>query len=392
MTKLCFNYKDVFRAMRLGFSAKKIWMSSLGLLFALAGYAVLTYIAYLTAGVDIITTWQNFRLLPFPLPYDYPFPWYSWVLYAVGMAFFLTTMLLTGTAVSRVAYEQLRGDEFYESREAFRFAFRNAGAVVSSPLLILGFIALIVAMGLVLSLVGAIPLIGEIVVALLAVPAFIASLFITYLLVVFAFSIMMGPSVVGATHNDTFDTLFEVFSCVNEQPARLIWYTTVVAALAKLGTLLLSVASSIAGRIGYGIAGAFMGDKLADAAANAAYYFRVSLPDWLPSVIQRAFVACANLLGLPQMYLPSDYVSVGWSNDTASLLLGVCFYLVALMVAGYGLATWYSGMTLSYAVLAQKKDEKNILETPEDIEELIEPPPLEDTPPAPPTKPDSPDK
>jgi hypothetical protein len=378
MTKLHWNYKDVFRALRLGFSAKKVWMMSLGLLFGFAGYAILTYIAYTVAGTDVLTVWQTFRLLPFPSPLDYAFPWYSWIIYAVAVAYFLGVLLITGTAVSKVAYEQLRGDEFYESKEAFRFAFKNSSAVLTSPLLILAFIALIVVMGLILSLLGAIPLAGETIVGLLAIIGFIAALFIVYLLVVLLFSLLLGPSVVGATRSDTFDTLFEVFSCVNEQPARLLWYTATVACLAKIGSFLLGLAASAAGRIGYAITGTFMGDKLIDAMGNAAFYFKLSAPDWCPQLLHQAFITEMNAYGLPQVYLPGDYLALGWSTDAASLLLGVALYMIALMVVGYGLAVWFTGMTLNFAVLAYKKDEKNVLELPEDDEELIEPVPNEE--------------
>jgi len=44
-------------------------------------------------------------------------------------------------------------------------------------------------------------------------------------------------------------------------------------------------------------------------------------------------------------------------------------------VAGYGLSVWFTGMTINFSVLAYKKDEKNVLELPEDEEELIEPVP-----------------
>jgi hypothetical protein len=386
MTKLHWSYKDVFRALRLGFSAKKVWMTSLGLLVGLAGYTIITYIAYAVAGTDFLSVWQSFRLLPLPSPYDYVFPWYSWAIFAVGAIWLLCSLLITGTAVSKVAYEQLRGDEFYESKEAFRFAFRNSGAVVSSPLLILAFIALIVVFGLIFSLLGAIPAAGEIFVGLLAVLAFIASLFIVYLLIVFCFALMLGPSVIGATHSDTFDTLFEVFSCVNEQPARLLWYTATTALLAKAGSFLLGLATSVAGRIGYAVTGAFMGDKLADVMGNAAYYFKLAVPYWCPQIFHQTFLAEMNLYGFPQAYLPGEYVSLGWSQDIASLLLGVLFYLIAIMVVGYGLSVWYTGTTLNFAVLAYKKDEKNVLELPEDEEELIEPvpnPELEDLKPKP---------
>jgi hypothetical protein len=378
MTKLHWNYRDVFRALRLGFSAKKVGMMSLGLLIGIAGYSILTYVAYAVAGTDSLTVWQTFRLIPFPSPLDYAFPWYSWLIYAVAVMWFLAVIMITGTAVSKVAYEQLRGDEFYESKEAFRFAFKNSSAVLASPLLILAFIALIAAMGLILSLLGAIPIAGEIIVGLLAILGFIAALFIVYLLIVLLYSLLLGPAVVGATRSDTFDTLFEVFSCVNEQPARLIWYTAIVVFLAKLGSFLLGLASSAAGRIGYAITGAFMGGKLADVMGNAAYYFKLAPPDWCPQFLQQLFLAEMHAYGLPWVWLPSDYLQLNWSVDIAALLIGVVYYLIALMVVAYGFAAWFSGMTLNFAVLAYKKDEKNVLELPEDDEELIEPAPKEE--------------
>ncbi len=373
MNKLHFGYKDLFRALRLGFSAKKIWVMSLGLLVGLAGYALLTYLAYLVAGADLLTVWQSFRLLPFPLPVDYPFPWYSWAVYLVGVLFLLCALMLSGTAVSKVCYEQLRGDEFYESREAFRFAFRHGRSIIFSPLLIVAFIGLIATGGLVLSALGAIPAAGEIVVGLMSPVAFIASLFIVYLLIVLLACLLFTPSVVGTTRSDTFDTLFEVFSCVNEQPGRLVWYTATVAVLAKLGSFLLGLAASAAGRVGYGILGLFMHTKIQDIMSNASFYFKVRLPEWCPAPLHELFLANVNLYGLSQVYLPGDYLPISWSVDVAALLLGACFYLVALMVVGFGLSVWFCGTTLTYAVLAQKKDEKNILELPEDESELIEP-------------------
>lgn len=375
MTKLHWGYKDVFRALRLGFSAKKVWMMSLGLLVGFAGYTVLTYVAYAVAGNDSLAVWETYRLLPLPSPYEFPFPWYSWVIFGAGVLWFLCALLIAGTAVSKVAYEQLCGDEFFESKEAFRFAFRNRSAVLAIPLLILAFVALIVACGLLLSLLGKIPAAGEIFVGLLAVLGFVASLFIVYLLVVFFFSLLLGPSLVGATHSDTFDTLFEVFSCVNEQPARVVWYTATIALLAKVGSFALGLATSAAGRIGYAITGAFMGDKLAAVMGNAAYYFKLSAPKCCPAILQRSFEAEMNLYGFPQIYMPGVYSSLGWSQDVSALLLGVLFYLLAVMVVAYGLSVWFTGMTLNFAVLAYKKDEKNILELPEDEEELIEPAP-----------------
>jgi len=373
MTQLHYSYKDVFRALRLGFSAKKVWMMFLGLLTGFAGYSLLTYLAYVAAGADFLLVWEEFRLLPFPDPLVAGFPWFSWLIYAIAVTFFACSALLSGTAVAKVTFEQLRGDEFFESREAFRFAFRHWSSVLASPLLVLGFVALLVVAGLILSALGAIPYFGEIVVSLLALPALAASFFIVYLLVVLFFGFLLIPGIVGATRNDTFDTIFEVFSCLNEQPARLVWYLAILGALSKIGAVLFGLATSAAGRIGYGILSVFMPNKLPDVASNAAFYFQVSLPSWWPEPARAAFVTFCNLLGLPQVYTPGDYLSLSWSSDIAALFLGAGFYFVAILVMAYGCSVWYSGSVLVYAVLAQKKDERNVLEAPEDDEDLLEP-------------------
>ncbi len=374
MTNLHYSYKDVFRALRVGFSAKKVWMMFMGLLVAFGGYTILTYVAYTAAGVDFLLVWEQFRLLPFPDELIASFPWYSWLIYAVAVTFFTGAALLAGTAVAKVTYEQLRGDEFYESREAYRFAFRMWSSVLASPLLVIGFIALLFVAGLILSAIGAIPYFGEIIVSLLALPALGAASFIVYLLVVLFFGLLLIPAIVGTTKNDTFDTIFEVFSCLNEQPARLVWYVAILAFLSRAGEFLFALAMSAAGRIGYGITSLFMPEKLPDVLANAGFYFQVSLPSWWPEPLRLAFVSGCNVLGLPQMYTGGDYVpGLGWSNDVAALFLGVGLYIAALMVLAYGCSVWYSGSVLVYAVLAHKKDERNVLESPDDDEDLIEP-------------------
>lgn len=373
MTKLHFNYKDVFRALRVGFSAKKVWVMFIGTFVGFAGYSVLTYLACIVSGNEFLTVWENFRLLPFPEPEIWPFPWYSWIIYGLGAVWFVICCLVAGTAVSKVAYEQLRGDEFYESREAYKFALRNLGAVLASPVLLLAFVAMVVIGGLILSLLGAIPLFGEMFVGLMALPAFAAGMFIVYLLVVLGFCLLLAPSIVGSTRNDTFDTLFEVFSCVNEQPGRSIWYLATVGVLANFGAFLLALASGAAGRVAYLVVRIFSGPKLADVMANAGFYFKINLPEWCPGATRDAVVWFFDRLGLPQAYMPTEYVALGWSVDVASVLIAVAIYVVALTVVSYGLSIWYSGAVLTYSVLAKKKDDKNILELPDDDEDLIEP-------------------
>ncbi|MGQ9708187.1 MAG: hypothetical protein ACUVUR_04865 [bacterium] len=373
MTGLHFNYKDIFRALRIGFSAKKVGMGMLGLLFGLAGYSILSYLAHLSAGNDWISIWEVYRLLPFPRP-DLPFPWYAWLVYGLGVLWLLMVNLVTGSAIAKVTFEQLRGNEFYEAGEGFRFALKNCGAVLFSPLLILAFIAILVIAGIILSAIGSIPHFGPIAVGLFSIPAFLVSLFIVYLLIVLFFTLLLGPSIVGAMSNDTFDTLFEVFSCVNEQPARLVWYTFLIGLLAKVGSFLLGIGSSLAGRVASLILSAFMRDTYQELLTGASFIFKVSIPNWgFFAPLHKMLLIEANLYGLPQIYSFTSWANPNWSLYIGSVLLSVCAYAAGLMVLSYGLSVWFSANVLNIAVLIKKKDDKNILEVPEEEAEVVEP-------------------
>lgn len=365
MTQLHFNYKDVFRACRLGFSAKKMWVQFVGYFVALIGYTIFTYVAYIVARSSITQVWSDFRLFPLPLT----FPWYSWLIWAVGLLFVLIVILLAGTTVSKITYEQLRGDEFYEIKEAWKFALKSGRAVIFSPLLLVLFVAFLIVCGLILSLLGAIPYFGELFVGIMAIPAFAVSLFIVYLGIVFLFNLLIGPAVVGTTKSDTFDTLFEVFSCVNEQPWRLITYSVILGFLAQLGTYLLGLASFGAVRVGSTVLRVFMGGKLDDILLNAFSCVRINFPDWYPGIMQTICTKVLKLVGMGQTLEPSVYVPLGWAKDIASLLLGITFYIVILFVLSYGGAIWFAGNTVIYTVLVKKKDDKNLLEVKEEREE-----------------------
>jgi hypothetical protein len=365
---LHWNFKDIFRACRLGLSAKKIWMEFVGLLIGGAGYTLLTYVAYAASGVPTFAVWERFSLVPFLDPELAPvgiykgLQWWSWVIWAAGIVWFIVVNMMTGTAVSKVVLEQLRGDDFFESREALNYARQRAGALFAAPLMPLLFAAFIVVCGLILSLLGAIPVIGEILVGALAVPAFGASLFVVYLLIVFVVAILLVPVVVGTTRNDSFDALFEVFSCVNEQSWRLVLYAALLKVLALIGTAVLAVLSVLAIKLGGGIVGVFTGDKLMNIMSGAPFYLHLSLPSWCP----------LSILNNPSGFLlgGGDLLADGISQNIAALLVGIAAYVVLLVVAGYGLSIWHTGMTLCFCVLIRKKDDKNLLEE-KDTEELL---------------------
>ncbi|MBS4016519.1 MAG: hypothetical protein KGZ86_08825 [Candidatus Latescibacteria bacterium] len=375
MTKLHFNYKDVFRALRLAFSAKKLAMMMWGWFLAMIGYIAFTYIAFMSAGWTFIDTWQIYKIFPIPDT----LAWYGWIIWFVGVIYALIVFLITGTAIAKVTYEQLKGDDFFQMTKAFKYATERMKSVVMSPFLVGLFIAAIAVCGLILSLIGKIPYFGELFTGIMIIPAFVASLFIVYLLIILLFSVLFTPAIVGTTGNDTFDSLFEVFSMLNEQPARLIWYTVILAFLAKFGALVFAFFIRIAFNVGANILTVFMGDKMIVLVENAASAFRLTIPYWCPEAYAILWDRLISIFCGPMAFMPPSYQTVNATMTIASIIMVLVYYGLILLVVSYGMTVWYTGTTCAYLVITKKKDDKDLLAQTEEIvtAQIPEPPPVD---------------
>lgn len=362
MTQLHNNYKDIFRALRLGFSAKKIAMMICGYIIAMVGYCILSYIAHLSAGWTFFEIWDAYRLFPVPES----FPWYGWIIWFTGTIYALCVILITGTAISKVTFEQLKGDDFFQMSKAFRYAMKQVRSIILSPAMVILFIVSIIIAGLILSLLGAIPYFGEIFTGLMIIPAFAASLFIVYLLVILLFALIFAPAIVATTGTDTFDTLFEVFSMVNDQPARLIWYTVIVGFLSKVGMLILSAFFRIATNIGTNILSVFMGGKIIDVIYNAASTFKFTIPYWCPELWTRWAETILNSVVGSAIFAPPPYIHLNVAMLIATILVAIAYYLLILFVISFGATIWFNGATVIYLIIIKKKDDRNLLQLNEE--------------------------
>jgi hypothetical protein len=113
MTVKYFDIRDVFRAPRAGLSGKKIWVSLSGIFLAWLGYTVFTYLSLLTINMGVRGIWASQGLWPIPACDSYGPA--GWILFLAGFFFAVAVLLLTSTAVARLAYQQLKGDDFYSS-------------------------------------------------------------------------------------------------------------------------------------------------------------------------------------------------------------------------------------------------------------------------------------
>jgi len=367
VTTLHFNYKDVFRAGRLGFSAKKIWVAFLGLLIAHTGYVILSYLAFIAGGIHIGEVWDIYRLVPM---YPTGLPWFSWLIWISAFLWYLCVSLIFGVAVSKVTYEQLKGDEFYEIKEAIKFALKSGKSSILAPVVLVLFMVALILMGIILALITWVPYFGQLFFAVMSILAFAVSLFILYLVIVTVVSLIIGPSIVGGTGNDTFDTLFESFSVVNDQPWRFIVYEFLLFFVILIGVGLLGFFSAKAIFLGQDVIGLIVpAEKLDNLLINAAYYVKVTIPPVLPESCHNLVTSFLQSIGMPNLLYPPEYLPAyeSWSGAITSFLLGVVFYCIVLFIKSLGAAIFWAGNTVIFTVLVKKKDDKNLLEIKEEV-------------------------
>ena len=356
--ELQYKWQDVLRAGRLGFSPRKIGVAVKGLFYGALVYSVLSYAALMISGWQINEIWQQYRFIPSPFVQGNLNP-AGLVVYIIACIVALFFYLVTLTAISKITFEQLKGDEFYEGREAWAFARKNWKGAFGSPLFLAIIIAVLLLVGLVMGLIVKIPHVGPVFIGLFSLPLMAGAFFIVYLAIVAGVVLLVAPAVVSTTDSDTFDTVFEAFSLINDQTWRfilwelLLFVTTILCAFvfAYLTKRALSLTNLVIQQWG--------GANWPVIWKNAKLY--LYMPNFFPLVLGRWF---------PSLLFPqSAFLSEGIAKSTllGSLFMGLSFYLVAFIVLGYALSIQGSGQTLIYTILVKIKDSKNLLEEKEEL-------------------------
>jgi hypothetical protein len=359
--ELHYSWQDVFRAGRLGFSPRKIGVAVKGIFYGALFYSVLSYVALLVSDPQLATikaTWQTYRLIPSPFVQG-NLNWIGVIIYVIACLVALFFYLVTLTAISKITFEQLKGDEFYEGREAWAFARKNWKGAFGSPLFLAIIIAVLLLVGFVMGLVFKIPHAGPIFIGLFSFPLIAGAFFIVYLSIVAGVVLLVAPAVVSATDSDTFDTVFEAFSLINDQTWRfIVWQLLLLLTTIVCVFVFALLAKTAIGLTSFAIS-RWAGEEWFVMWKNAKWY--LYMPNFFPLVLARWF---------PSVLFPqSPFITEGIAKSTllGSLFLGGTFYLLAFVVLGYAMAIQGSGQTLIYTILVKIKDNKNLLEEKEEL-------------------------
>ena len=352
MVKLHFDIRDIFRVVRLGWSGKKIWVGLCGTLIAWAGYSILAVADHLAAGAAPGEIWQRYGFFPGLAPF--PVTPAGVAVDVLALLYVWVVVLLTTCMICKITYQQLKGDDFYSSGDAWGFIRQNWGGVVWGPVATLALLIFFVVAGIVIGwLAGLIPWAGELAFGLFFIPIFFAALVAIFISIAFVVSLTMSPAVVGTVGEDALEVAIQSFSLAWSQPWRLLLYMIWMKISVFVGTVLLGVfmASSLA--LVSWACGLFMKEKLANMVYVAGQYvpFDFTRSQWLSLDITA--------------YLPHAGAPSG-SEVLAGGILAVMLILLTVIFSSYVMSAYASGLSLVYVILRKRKDDENLLEWEDD--------------------------
>jgi len=364
-TKFYFDFRDIFRAGRMGLKGKKMMMHFLGLILGYLIYEILTYLSLIGSG-KIGDFWQSYGLRPVFFTagkLSEPLSLATIIMMAIGAAIWLIIYYLFSTAVAKVSIQELRGDDFYSMKEAFKFAGKHWKSIYITMLGLIGIFIFCLFWPSLVGLIDLIPKVEEAaqhfgapVVFFLTIPVYFIGLFMVVIVVAFLFGLLLIPSIVAVTGADVFETIYQLFSVIWNQPWRLVIYELLLKFVKTLGFAIFIVVSSA------GLFMAFLPSMLL--ARQESYYFADVIARSLKIV---GMSSLANLVPGAQMG-----VSMPWTLDLATFFLFASLIMIVAIILSYFLSMMSSGYTIFYVILRRKTTDENMLDTEEEEEKTVE--------------------
>lgn len=342
--ELRFDFRDIPSCARHGLSARKVWIYFKALVLTWAVWDLFIYLGFLAAGEDMGARWDLSVLLPLPGGLF----WTSWLavcFLAVAVLLMLHILLRASLKVSRLTFQQIRGDDFYSGAEASRFCSGHGSPLVAVPILLAIAVVLGLLSGWGAGLVSRIPSAGPVIAALLALPLWGIMLLVVLTCFAFILSFMLLPAIVAATRGDSFESVFELFSTMTSQPWRVfVYWILSVIFIALGGAVFLFFSSSAAVLLAW-----TTGIGAGDGGFGAAM---ASGPQMLAPEVLPFFSG---------LVVPVSSGSQAWTG-AAGTIAGVSGAAVFLVLVSYLLSCCSSAWTMIYLGLRKRKDGVDLLE------------------------------
>ncbi|MCD4847073.1 MAG: hypothetical protein K8R76_02650 [Candidatus Aegiribacteria sp.] len=337
--ELRFNVKDIPLCAKYGFSARKIWVYFKTLILSWIIWDIFIYLGFFAAGYDMAARWEQSRLFPLPgaLFWKEVIPVAFLIIAAILI---LYVLIRGGLKVSRMTFQQIRGDNFFSGADASRFARGNSFPLIAIPVLLVLVILLALAAGAASGVLSRIPVAGPILSALLAVPLWGVMLLAVLTALALVLSFQLLPSIIATTGADTFESVFELFSTMTSQSWRVFLYWLLSLIIIMLGGITFFLFASLAvDLLSFSVT---LGAGSGGFGAALASGPRLLAPEALP------FFSGLTTFG------QQDSIQT-WTG-ISGVIAGLSGTAIFLVVVSYFLSCCSSSWTLIYLVLRYKKD------------------------------------
>ncbi|MDP6456191.1 MAG: hypothetical protein QF613_05845 [Candidatus Marinimicrobia bacterium] len=360
--KIYFDVRDIFRAPRLALGGKKIWIMLQALLTGYVTYWVLTYLSFLAAGFTFNAMWQQYGL--YPCLAGNAANGFAWALWVVGVLALLAAIVLGDTAVARVTYKQLKGDEFYSSSDAWKYVKKHWHAPVFTHLSIAVIALFFVVFAAIFALIGKIPYLGELFFGIPYLLWFFGSVFVVYTAAVFCVSIFFTHAIVGTMEEDTMGAVFQNYSITWSQPWRVLLYLPLTYALVYAGLWVFGWFM----HTGYHLINTVFGHSLLMGSKLQ------NIVGWATDIVLGPKTVVAWCLGCYAggwcpLDVPVAEASLGTFEYIGAFFVAVSLFLIVATVVAYASCIEVVAQTIAVVIFRKKTDDENLLER-KDEEEL----------------------
>ncbi len=352
------DIRDLFKAPRASIGPQRIFIATLGVMAAHFIYLLFSYGAmfFSKTGACPVSVWQKYGLFIYHLPSGIPL--YSQIIYYIGIAFAVFTLLIVNTAVSRAAYMHLRNNLSYTYKQAFGFARKRwismAGVLLTFLFLIIPFII----GALIMALVGKIPWFGEILNSLATLPYIFAGMVLVFFSLSFVIALVYSPVIMASTEEDGFGTAVQVMQMTWAQPMRLIIY-----GITSIGIVVFALFFFLSilkvGLIIYSNLFMPLMHSLAPILDNALYYVQSAMGGLNSLSHDILGPTGSKIFYLKKIYHPLNLTS---SAYISSLLVFIFLMIAGYMSIGFTLAVANNCLLLSYNIIYKKIKGSRILE------------------------------
>ncbi|MBU0529804.1 hypothetical protein KKF86_08635 [bacterium] len=355
--KLYFDVRDIFRSPRLALSGKKIWIFLKANLFGFAIYWIISYFAIILSGTNFSEAVNNFGLYPCIYCTENA-SLLAHIIYWIGIAIWVISIFFACTAVSRITYKQLKGDDFYSVADARNFVKNHRYPIILSWVSILLIAAFFSIGAIIFALIGKIPYIGEFLFAILYIIYFFGSVFTVYTLIVFITSFIYSPAIVATLEEDTMGTVFQSYSITWSQPWRLVLYHLILLPILVIGVAIFKwfwFAGYKLINIIFGVDW-LMGAKLHNIVGLASDLVN-------PQFGFCNFMKCSVSVTNQQLLLSlQDGALLSSTEYIAGTIVAIALFVLLMSIVSYGLSILSVGETIMFTIFKKKSNDENLLD------------------------------